>query len=424
MPDPTRRLDRPDAGETHAAPPDGLPDAGGDGRRAALRARLLMAVSALVALGLVMVYSATAVRAQRGGMEWSYALNQLQWLGLGGAGMLAAGCAPARWWRRTAYGLAGAVLVLLVLVRIPGIGTKVGGAYRWFRFGGVSVQPSELAKLAMILALAAFLARRRPEDVRFFRDVTKALLFIGATVGLIVAEPDLGTAALIGGVLGLTLLAGGARPLPLFCSLAALAAPALVFGYAHFEHLRSRLEAWGSAAGQYHTNISMHTIGSGGLFGVGLGRGPAKLAFLPEAHTDFIFAMIGQELGLAGAGVTVALFAWLAWNGLALARACPDRFGRLTVFGITVLFTAQALFNMGVVTGLLPPKGIQLPFVSYGGSGLCVNLALVGLMLSASRARTTDPAGAAADGRAGWAAGVFRRPLPAARAAGGFPENG
>lgn len=385
-----------------------------DARRAALRARLFICVSALATLGLVMVYSATTVRGQRLGAEWSYGYGQLQWTAIGAVGFVLIGRVPLVWYRRLAMPAAAACLAMLALVRIPGIGTKVGGAYRWFRFGGFSVQPSELAKFGLIIAMAALLAGVRDGRPRFFPDVLKMLALMGAAVGLIVAEPDLGTAALIGAVLGGMLLYGGAPIFPLVLSGAALAVPAAYVGFTQFDHLNKRVAEWLGDAG-FHTRVSVESIGSGGLFGLGLGQGPAKLAFLPEAHTDFIFAVIGQELGLVGAGATVLLFAGLVWTGLALADACEDRFARVTVFGVTILFGLQAAFNMAVVTGLVPPKGIQLPFVSYGGTGLCVNLALVGLMASASRARTTEPAprpAASADepDRPAAAHEIFQRP--------------
>ncbi len=348
------------------------------------RSRLLMIVISLTGFGIIMIYSASAFRAARGGgWEMAYAWNQLSWLGVAVVGMFAISHIPHRFWMRLRLPILLACYTLLLLVITP-LGTRVNGANRWFRFGGFNVQPSELAKIGMIIVFSAFLSRIPEGKPRFFHDVVPLCSAAGFAIGLIVLEPDFGTASLLATSLGVLMIAGGVR-IWQFILLAAPAVPAAAwYGLNKLEYISRRVDAW--ASGQaYHTNASEVAIGSGGLWGVGLGQGPAKLDYLPEAHTDFIFAMVGQECGLIGALSLVGLFCILVWQGMAIARNAPDRFGSLLAFGFTALIGGQALFNMGVVTGLLPPKGISLPFVSFGGSGLVVFYSMIGIMVSITR---------------------------------------
>ncbi len=343
-----------------------------------------MIVTSLTGFGVIMVYSASAMRASRGGgWELAYAANQLSWLAVALAALAALSFIPYRAWSALRYLIFLACYVLLGLVLTP-LGTRVNGANRWFRAGGISVQPSELAKIGLVIAVAACLAKIPDGRPRFFRHVVPLCAAVAAAVLLVGAEPDFGTASLIACAAGVLLLAGGVRVWQLVLLAAPVIPAAAWYGYTRFEYINRRVHSW-MAGEAYHTNASEIAIGSGGLWGVGLGQGPAKLDYLPEAHTDFIFAMIGQETGLIGALSLLALFAILVWQGLAIARDAPDRFGSLLAFGVTAVMGGQALFNMGVVTGLLPPKGISLPFVSFGGSGLVVFYSMVGLMVSITR---------------------------------------
>ncbi len=348
------------------------------------RSRLLMVVTSLTGFGVIMVYSASAVRAARGGgWEMSYAWNQVSWLMVAIGALVLVSMIPYRLWQRLRWPILATCYILLGLVMTP-LGTRVNGSNRWFRFGSFNVQPSELAKIGMVVVLAAFLAGVKNGRPRFFRHVLPMCMASGLAVALVAGEPDFGTAAMLAAALGVLMLAGGVR-IWQFLLLVAPAVPAvLYYGYSRFEYISHRIESW--AVGEaFHTNVSKLAIGSGGVWGVGLGQGPAKLDYLPEAHTDFIFAMVGQETGLIGALSLVALFAILVWQGMAIARNAPDRFGSLLVFGVTAVIGGQALFNMGVVTGLLPPKGISLPFVSFGGSGLVVFYSMIGLVVSVTR---------------------------------------
>ncbi|MCD8351679.1 MAG: putative lipid II flippase FtsW [Planctomycetaceae bacterium] len=353
------------------------------------RARLLMIVSSLTGFGIIMVYSASALRAARGGWEMSYASNQLLWLAVAITALVTLSLIPYRVWLHLRYPMILACYALLAMVLTP-LGTRVNGSNRWFRFAGFNVQPSELAKIALIIAVAAFLARIPDGRPRFFRHVIPLCAMAGIAVVLVGIEPDFGTASLIGCAVGVLLLAGGVRIWQCLLLVTPAAPAAAWYGYSRFEYIARRVHDW-HAGDAYHTNASELAIGSGGLWGVGLGQGPAKLDYLPEAHTDFIFAMVGQETGLIGALSLVALFAILVWQGMAIARSAQDRFGSLLAFGFTAVMGGQAIFNMGVVTGLLPPKGISLPFVSFGGSGLVVFYSMIGIMVSVTRGVQPSP---------------------------------
>ncbi|MCL2001011.1 MAG: putative lipid II flippase FtsW [Planctomycetes bacterium] len=353
------------------------------------RSRLLMLICSLTGFGIIMVYSASAARSVRlDGWEMSYAWNQLSWLVVAVAALSVLSFVPYRMWRCTRWPMLIICLAALALVLTP-VGTRVNGSNRWFRFGSFNIQPSELAKIGMVVVLAAFLAGVKNGRPRFFLHVIPMCLMSGLAVVLIAAGPDFGTAALLAASLGVLMLAGGVR-IWQFLFLVAPSIPILLYyGYYRFEYINRRIESW-LVGESFHTNVAKLAIGSGGLWGVGLGQGPAKLDYLPEAHTDFIFAMVGQETGLIGTLSLVGLFAILVWQGIAIAKNAPDRFGSLLAFGITAVIGGQAIFNMGVVTGLLPPKGISLPFVSFGGSGLVVFYSMIGLLVSITRGVTKE----------------------------------
>jgi cell division protein FtsW len=348
------------------------------------RAPLLMVVASLTGFGVIMVYSASAVRAARGwGWEMFYAWNQLSWLSVAIAALIVMAAIPYGFWLRLRFPILVLCQLFLILVLTP-LGTRINGASRWFRFSLFNVQPSELAKIGMIVAVSAILACIQDGRPRFFRHVVPLCAVSGLAVGLVALEPDFGTAALLASGLGLLMLAGGVRIWHLLLLALPIVPLAGWYGMTHFDYINRRIGDW-LAGTAFHTNASKLAMGSGGLWGVGLGQGPAKLEYLPEAHTDFILAIAGQETGLIGTLSLVALFAILVWQGMGIADKARDRFGSLLAFGITAVIGGQTLFNMGVVTGLLPPKGISLPFVSFGGSGLVVFYSMIGLLLSIAR---------------------------------------
>jgi cell division protein FtsW len=357
---------------------------------------LLCAVILLTTIGLVMLYSASMVR---GDTQFDnsahFITRQLIWLALA----LAAGTICTRinlhWVRKAALPLAVFCVLLLVLVRIPGIGFCINGSWRWLRLGPLTVQPSELAKIGMILAVAWWIACQRRYIHRFKRGLLPALGILGVFGGLLIIEPDLGTTVLFGAV-GLTmLLLGGARWLHLCGPAGAGFAAMAIFVMNNENRLRRILafldpvkyaqgEAWQLSKG-------LDAFASGGAFGSGLGNSIQKYHYLPEAHTDFILPIIGEELGLGGSLIVLVLFFVIFICGMRIAAHAADDFGRFTALGITLMITCQALINMFVVTGLAPTKGLPLPFISYGGSSLLASSVMTGLLIDAART-ALDPA--------------------------------
>ncbi|MCG0276987.1 MAG: putative lipid II flippase FtsW [Thermanaeromonas sp.] len=350
---------------------------------------LLLSVLVLLSMGIIMVFSASAVTAANNlGDAFYFLKRQLAWAGLGLTGMATLMRMPYTVFRRLANPLLGISLLLLILVLIVGISAK--GSSRWLGVGSLSFQPSEVVKLAIVI----FLASRLAEDSRhlgssFIRGLGPYLLLIFFVCGLILAQPDLGTAVAVAGTSYLLLVAAGAdrRHLAvLFLAGLALVALAIVIAPYRMARFTAFLNPWADPQGKgYQTIQSLLALGSGGPFGTGLGQGRQKLYYVPEEHTDFIFAILGEELGFIGTALVVAAFSLLLWRGFRTAMKAPDAFGSLLAAGITIMITLQALINMGVVTGLLPVTGITLPLVSYGGSSLVFTLAGIGILLNISR---------------------------------------
>jgi cell division protein FtsW len=282
----------------------------------------------------------------------------------------------------------GCVLLLLVLVLIPPLGREVSGAKRWIQLGRFSFQPAEIGKLVLIFFLADDLAKPRPRGKRRLGSYGPLLGVVGALFLLVLLQPDLGTAVLLVGVAVLLLFVGGVPILPLVGLLTA-ALPFLYVALAHVGFRRRRLVAfwdpWSDRGDSgFQVVQSLLALGKGGVIGVGPGAGTQKLFFLPEAHTDFVFAMIGEEFGFIGCTLVLALFGVLLWSGMSVAWRSADLFGRYLASGMTSMILLQAIFNMAVVAGLLPTKGLPLPFVSLGGSSLLVTLLAVGILLGIS----------------------------------------
>ncbi|MFN2519601.1 MAG: putative lipid II flippase FtsW [Candidatus Limnocylindria bacterium] len=383
---------------------------------------LVLAVMALLAIGLLMVFSASGIRALDAYDDPRYFLMvQSLWAALGLVAMTVAARVDYHRYRALAVPLLGVVVVMLVLVLIPGVGTRIGGASRWLRLSSVvGVQPAELAKLALVLYLSFWLGPR----AKGIRGVSVTVPFIVCVVlvaGLVVAEPDLGTAIVIVALALAVYFAAGAR-LREFGALGLLAAVALaslaVVQPYRLQRLLTFLDPWSDPRGAgFQTIQALYGLALGGPFGEGLGAGREKFGFLPAPYTDSIFAVLGDELGLAGTLAVQLLFLIVAFRGIRIALRAPDRIGSLMAVGITTWMAFQAWVNMAVVASLVPMTGITLPFISYGGSSLCVGLLAVGILLNIGR----QPAAPVPRPSGGWRDRGPREPAPRG---GGRPAGG
>lgn len=350
---------------------------------------LFAATVGLALFGVVMVYSASAVMALRdNGNQFHYVIKQGLWTTIGLFVMVVAMQFDYTRLRdrRIVYGLLLiTVLMLIAVFAFP----PVNGARRWIKLPRFSIQPSELAKLSLTIFLAYFLDKRAGEEKSFWRTFLPCAAVTGALAVLIIAEPDLGTSMMLAVIFGVLVYTAGARLLHL--GLVALPALVGVAGLLIFVPFRMRrmimfLDPWADAQGSgFQVVQSLIAIGSGGPNGLGFAQGKQKMLFLPFAHSDFIFAVIGEELGLLGTLGVVLIFGLFLWRGIRTSLLAPDRFGRLLSLGLVAGIVAQALFNISVVLSLVPTKGIPLPFISYGGSSLVPTLAAVGILLNISQ---------------------------------------
>ncbi|MDQ7843204.1 MAG: putative lipid II flippase FtsW [Armatimonadota bacterium] len=369
---------------------------------------LILPVIALAGLGLVMVYSASSIVAgQRYGDPAFFLKRQVLWVLLGSAALGVARHIHYPALRRLTPVLLAAGIGLLVLVLIPGIGRVAGGARRWITVGGaIAFQPSESFKVILALYLANFLTHRGPY-LDSWRGMLPPVVVTATAAGLILLQPDLGTAMLLGLLTVTMLFVAGVR----LRHLAALAVPALgllalAIGSAEYRRRRilAFLDPWADAQGAgFHIIQSLLALGSGGVLGVGLGGSRQKFFYLPERHTDFIFSILGEELGLVGTGGVVLLFGLFALRGYRVARRAPDRYGSLLAAALTTMILIQAIINIGVTSGVLPITGVPLPWVSFGGSSMLFTMIAVGILLNISQygrdataATGTTPPGAAA----------------------------
>jgi cell division protein FtsW len=350
---------------------------------------LFVATVGLALFGVVMVYSASAVLAQKeNGNQFHYVLKQGVWVAIGFVVMLLAMQFNYQQLknRRIVYALL--VMCTIGLILVFGFGS-INGAHRWIKLRGVSLQPSEMSKLSLIIFLAYFLEKRAGEEGDFWRTFVPCGVVTGCLAALVVIEPDFGTAMMLVLIFTVVIYTAGAR----VRHLALAAAPALVAAAGllilvpwRLKRLMTFLDPWADQqGGGFQVVQSLIAIGSGGTNGLGFAQGKQKMLFLPFAHSDFIFAVVGEELGLVGALAVVLVFALFLWRGVRTALLAPDRFGMLLSLGIVTSIVAQALFNISVVLSLVPTKGIPLPFISYGGSSLVPTLAAVGILLNVSQ---------------------------------------
>ena len=395
---PARRTDR------HRAPAPAVLGPGVAERRG-----LMLITFLLVVYGLVMAYSASSAEAYfQHGSSFYFFGRQVVWVGMGVCAMWFLSRVDYAWFRRAAVPIAGLAIAGLLLVLIPGVGSVINGARRWIYLGGQGVQPSELAKIAMV-ALAAALIVRRPWEVGTLKGFLRlAAITILPAAALIMREPDLGTTLVLVGAVVAVLITAGA-PLRYLFGLALLGAFAIlgliVVEPYRMQRLTTFMDPWKDQQGTgYQATQSLISIASGRVFGVGLGNSVQKFGFLPEQGTDMITGIIGEELGLIGLLVLLALYAALAWMCFRIALNCKDLFGKLLATGITAIIIGQACINVGAALGLLPLTGVPLPLVSLGGTSMLVVLAGLGVLLNISTNRRSHIGDA----------GPQRRPQPAA----------
>jgi cell division protein FtsW len=348
----------------------------------------------LVAIGVVMLYSATAIMAERSARyndsTW-FLKRQLVWVLLGIAAMIVTSRVPYTFWEKQRLPILIGTLILLALVFVPHVGVSLNAARRWIRVGGWFFQPSEAAKVAIAVFLCGFVAKE-PDRLRsFFKGFLPAFATLGLCCAMIIVEPDIGTAVFVAAVMTAMLVVAGVRAIHLAPCLVAAGCAAAYYAMTHTEHVQARLDTWlhpeHDPRGKGHQILqSLLALGAGGWWGEGLGRGTAKLYFLPEAHSDFILPVLGEELGFIGTTVMVLLYVSVGFAGYAIMRRAKDRFGFLLAFSLTTYIILQAAMNVAVVTAAIPTKGIPLPFVSAGGSSVLFTLAGVGILVNIANA--------------------------------------
>ncbi len=357
---------------------------------------LAVLVGLLCVFGLVMVGSASPIISlQLYGSTWTILFRQALWMGVGLVALVLCARMSYRHWQRLRGPLVVVSFALLVAVLVPGVGVTAGGSSRWIGAGVLRVQPSELMKLCLAVFCADLLTRRADRLSEPRRALVPVLIVLGSACVLILKQPDMGTALVLCAIALGVLFMGGVPMKPILWVLALSAGLAFVVGLAdpyRRDRILSFLNPGAHRSGTgYQVWQSLVGLGSGHLFGLGLGGGRQKWGILPNAHTDFIFSVVGEELGLIGAVLLLGLFFALAWFGFRAATRAPDRFGSLLAVAVTVWITSQAVINVGAVIGVLPVTGIPLPFVSFGGSSLVVTMAAVGILLNIAAHETTSP---------------------------------
>ncbi|HYA67497.1 MAG TPA: putative lipid II flippase FtsW [Acidimicrobiales bacterium] len=392
---------------TSSVPPDGagaaaghlrvIPGGGGRPRlpagrvtkpdRVSTKTAIVALVGTLCVIGLVMVLSASAYTSEQYyGSAWTIFERQVLWMALGAIAMFATAHVRYERWRRFRLVLLGGTFVLLLAVLVPGLGVSAGGSSRWIGVGLLRLQPSEVMKLALAVFAADLLTRRADRTHETTAVVVPMLVVLATAAVLVLEQPDMGTAMVLVCITFTLLYAGGVALRSVVKALSATAALGIVVGLAQpyrRDRLLSFINPFAHASGSgYQVVQSLVGLGSGHLFGLGLGGGREKWGLLPNAHTDFIFSVIGEETGLIGSLFVLVLFVALAWYGMRAASRAPDRFGGLLAVAVTAWITSQAVINIGAVVGLLPVTGIPLPFVSFGGSSLVITMAAAGILVN------------------------------------------
>jgi len=356
---------------------------------------LLFSMVSLLAIGIVMLQSTGAFARDSHGDMYYFVRRQGLWLFIGLAAMVGAALTDYRWWGKFWPYLYGFAVLLLLLCFVPPIGMRINGSWRWINLGVASFQPSELGKVAVLVFLAWWYHRHENETKKLWRGFIMPLGVVGVIIGLIALEVDLGASSLIGLTTICVMFVAGAGMLWLtpmmLLGLGALVV-AVIYNPERFARILAFMDPQKFRLDEgLQQWQAMVAFGAGGVSGVGLGNGRLKMLYLPYAHTDFIFPMIGEELGLRFTLIVVFCFLLILLSGVLISMNAKDRFGMLLGFGITVVIAMQAAINIGVTTSLLPNKGMPLPFISYGGSNLAVTMLLVGILLNIHRQRRFEP---------------------------------
>ena len=357
-------------------------------------AQLLFPVLFLVGIGIVMVYSASsAIAMKKFGSDYYFLKKQAVFAVIGICALVACRHIPYTVYRPLAYPLLALSILLLAAVLFSPFGVTAGGSSRWLRLGPIRFQPSEFARLALIVYLAYSMERKADRIGEFSIGFLPHVVVLGVLSALVLKQPDFGSAAILAFLTWLMMFVGGVKLTYLLSScVLGVVAGAFIITHAGYRarRLMSFLDPWqySSDAG-YQIVHSLMAFGSGGWGGAGIGNGVQKLFYLPEPHTDFIFSVIGEELGVAGVLLIILLYLLIVWKGIRIARHAPDLFGCFLAVGLTAALALQICINMGVTLGLLPTKGLTLPFLSYGGTSLVLNMATVGILMNIAAAGKT-----------------------------------
>lgn len=354
---------------------------------------LLFPALFLVGIGVVMVYSASsAVALKSYGADHFFLKKQAIFSLAGILALVICRRIPIPFLRRMAYPLLGLAVMGLVAVLIDGIGWTAGGATRWIRVGGFSFQPAEFARFSLVIYLAYSLSKKKEMLGSFSIGMLPHALVLGILSALILLQPDFGSVVILCAITWTMLFVGGVRIRHLLLPVPVLAPMLIWFMFTaeyRIKRLMSFLDPWQDTKDSgYQIVHSLMAFGTGGLWGTGVGQGYQKLFYLPEPHTDFIFSVIGEELGLVGVLVILGLYCLIIWRGIIIAKSASDTFGMLAAFGLTAAIGLQVGINMGVTLGLLPTKGLALPLLSYGGTSLVMNMAAIGIIMNVSARRT------------------------------------
>jgi cell division protein FtsW len=340
----------------------------------------------LVGIGMVMVYSASSALAlKKFGSSYFFLKKQALFALIGLIALVTTRHLPYRLWQKLAYPAVGVAFSLLVAILV-GWGHTAGGATRWLRLAGFTFQPAELARIALIIYLAYSMSKKDDRLSDFAIGFVPHIIVLAMLLVPMLLQPDFGSVVILTLLTGIMMFAGGVplRHLLLSCLMLLPAGGfALVSAEYRIRRLMSFLNPWDYPTAEgYQTIHSLMAFGSGGIWGTGIGKSLQKLFYLPEPHTDFIFSVIGEEFGLMGVTLTVGLYSLIIWRGIAIARQTQDPFGALLCFGLTAALALQVCINMGVTLGLLPTKGLTLPFLSYGGTSLVLNMAAIGIIMN------------------------------------------